>query len=112
MKKHEAAKIRRIILKLTKEQVAEEAEINVKYIEFYEDGKNIGRSFENKIWNTLYVESKKLGELEHYKFRILELAMKIQLEDNKDILVKNLAHMVAECGKYQMDLMDLDGFLV
>lgn len=111
MEKYEVMKIRRIALKWTKEKLATEAGIDPRYIDFYEDGKLIGRDFEYKISNTLFKATKALDCMDHRRFRIAELSMKIQVETDTDKLVKLLAHMTAECGKFQMDLMDEDEFL-
>lgn len=111
MEKYESIKIRRIALKWSAEKLAEEAGINVGYINFYEQGKNVGREIEKKIVDTLFMATKVLEKKDHRRFRIAELSLKIQMETDTEKLVKLLAHMTAECGKFQMDLMDEDEFL-
>lgn len=110
MQKYEAMKIRRCALKWSVQKLAEEAGIDERYIEFYESGKLIGRDFEYKITSALFNGTKRLDVESHRRFRIMELAMKIQVEDDKLSLIKSLAHLAAESGKFQMDLLDADGF--
>lgn len=110
MYKYEAMKFRRIALKWTKEILADRAGIHVNYVRFYEDGKSIGRDYEKKIVNALYEGSKELDNLDHYKFRIMELALKIGVQEDQEILLKELAHIAVEANKFTMDILDADRF--
>lgn len=111
MEKFEALKYRRIALKWSEKKLADRAGIDAKYVEFFEAGKNIGRDYERIISDALYRGTKELDNLEHYRFRIMELALKIQKEEDNIALLKELAHLGAEANKFQMDLMDADGFI-
>lgn len=110
MFKYQAMQIRRQALKWNEEILASRAGIPVNTVKFYEEGKNIGRDYEKKIVEALFAGTKELGQLKHYHFRILELAMKIDVQDDKQALMKELSHLALECNKYQMELMDADGF--
>ena len=110
MFKYQAMKIRREALGWNEQILADRAGIHVNYVRFYEEGKAIGRDYEKKIIEALFAGTKELGQLEHYHFRILELAMKISIQDDKTALMKELSHLALECNKYQMELMDADGF--
>lgn len=110
MKKYEAMRIRRISLKWSEEILANRAGIHTNYVKYYEEGKSIGRDYEYKIVNALYEGSKELDNIEHYRFRIMELAMKINIQDDKEILLKELAHIAVEANKFQMDVIDIDRF--
>lgn len=110
MTKYEKMKIRRTALKWSKEKLAEEAGINIRYIDFYEEGKNIGRDFEYKITQALYNGTKSLDYLDHYRFRIMELSLMIQIEEDTTALIKELAHLGVEVNKFQMDIIDADSF--
>ena len=111
MNKCDALRCRRIALKISREKVAQTAGINVKYVEYFEDGKNVGSHYEKKISNALFTLSKSLSNLDHYRFRIMELALKLDIETDKEVLTKQLAHLLVEAAKFQMDLADLNQFL-
>lgn len=111
MKKYEALKYRRIALRWSEAKLAARAGIDAKYVEFFEAGKNIGRDYERLIGEALYAGTKELGQLEHYRFRIMELALKIQVEQDNVVLLKELAHLGVEANKFQMDIFDADGFI-
>lgn len=111
MNKCDALRCRRQALNVTQERVAQTAGIDVKYVEYFEDGKNVGCHYEKKISDALYTLSKSLSNLDHYRFRIMELALKLSIETDKEIMTKQLAHLIVEAGKFQMDIADLDQFL-
>ena len=109
MKSHEVYAIRRAALRLSKETVAERAGLNVAYVTLFEDGKSIGKAYENKIKTVLNNGFKELNSVEHYKARILELAMEIR-NDTSDTSSKEnlyrLSHLIVESGKLERELLD------
>ena len=105
MKGYEVRKCRRIALSWSKERLADEANLDVRYIEFYEEGKNIPNWVADKIDKTLWAGFNNLESIEHFKKKILEEALKISREDNTQYLMQYIGHMLIEAGKLQMELM-------
>lgn len=103
----ERMKCRRQALGLTREQLAEKANLNVKEVEFYEEGKKTASYINKNIQSTLWDLSKNLDSITHYKRRILELALLINNnQDDVDMMLKDVAHMMVELGKLQMETID------
>lgn len=109
MKSHEVYAIRRAALRWSKETVAERAGLNVTYVSLFEDGKYIGKTYENKIKSILNDGFKELNSMEHYKARILELAMEIRNDTSCTNCKENLyrlSHLVVEAGKLEREILD------
>lgn len=106
MKSHEVYAIRRAALRLSKETVAERAGLNVAYVTLFEDGKSIGKAYENKIKSVLNDGFKELNSVEHYKTRILELAMEIRNDTSSKENLYRLSHLVVEAGKLEREILD------
>ena len=106
MKSHEVYAIRRNALRWSRETVAERAGLNVAYVTLFEDGKSIGKAYENKIKSVLNDGFKELNSVEHYKARILELAMEIRNDTSCKENLYRLSHLVVESGKLERELLD------
>lgn len=106
MKSHEVYAIRRAALRLSKETVAERAGLNVAYVTLFEDGKSIGKAYENKIKSILNDGFKELNSVEHYKARILELALEIRNDTSSKENLYRLSHLIVESGKLERELLD------
>lgn len=106
MKSHEVYAIRRAALRLSKETVAERAGLNVAYVTLFEDGKSIGKAYENKIKSVLNDGFKELNSVEHYKARILELALEIRNDTSSKENLYRLSHLIVESGKLERELLD------
>lgn len=105
MKKQEIRKCRRVALSWSKEKLAFETGLDVRYIEFYESGKNVPNWVVDQIDSTLWNAFNQLDSIEHYKRKIVEEALKISMEENTEYIVQNIGHMIIEAGKLQMELM-------
>lgn len=106
MKSHEVYAIRRAALGWSKDVVAERAGLNVAFVTLFEDGHGIGKTYENKIKSTLNNGFKELNSVEHYKARILELAMEIRNDTSSKENLYRLTHMAVEVGKLERELLD------
>ena len=106
MQSHEVYAARRIALQWSKEELAEKAGLNVAYVIFFEDGKNIGREFEEKIKSALNKGFKELSCIEHYKARIMELAIEIRDETSDKESLYRLSHLIVEAGKLEREILD------
>ena len=109
MKSHEVYAIRRAALRWSKETAAERAGLNVTYVSLFEDGKYIGKTYENKIKSVLNDGFKELNSIEHYKARILELAMEIRNDTSNSSCKENLyrlSHLIVESGKLEREILD------
>lgn len=106
MKTYEIMKCRRQALGLTKEKFAKEADLDVKLVEFYEDGKKVGSYVEEQIRLTLVRLFQNMDSMEHYKRRILELALEINQQDETKFALLEIGHMITELGKLQMEIIN------
>ena len=107
MKVYERMKCRRQALGLTREQLAEKANLKVKEVEFYEVGYNTASYINRNIQGTLWEVAKNLDSINHYKRRILEIALLINNnQDDVDMMLKDIGHMMVELGKLQMDTIE------
>ena len=106
MKTYEIMKCRRQALGFTKDKFAEKTGLDVKLIEFYESGKNVGSYVEERIRTTLYEEFRNMDSMEHYKKRILELALELNKQDETKFALLEIGHMITELGKLQMAIID------
>lgn len=106
MKSHEVYAIRRAALRWSRETVAERAGLNVGFVTLFEDGKSIGKAYENKIKSVLNDGFKELNSMEHYKARILELAMEIRTDTSSKENMYRLSHLVVEAGKLEREILD------
>lgn len=106
MKSHEVYAFRRMALRWSKETVAERAGLSVGFITLFEDGHNIGKAYENKIKSVLNDGFKELNSAEHYKTRILELALEIKNDTSSKENLYRLSHMIVEAGKLEREILD------
>ncbi len=106
MRSHEVYIARRIALRWSREILAEKTGINVAYVTLFEDGKSIGKTYENKIKSVLNNGFKELTSAEHYKTRILELAIEIKDDDNSKENLYRISHMIVELGKLEREILD------
>ena len=105
MKSFETYKCRRQALGMTREQLAEKANVDVKLIECFEEGLKIDSISYDKIRRVIYYGFKNIDSVEHYKKRILELALELQIEDNTQHALTEIGHMIVELGKWQMAMV-------
>ena len=108
MKTYEIMKCRRQALGFTKEKFAERVDLDVRLIEFYESGKKVASYVEERIRTALYEEFKNMDSMEHYKKRILELALELNKQDDTKFALLEIGHMITELGKLQMAIIDND----
>ena len=106
MKSYEIYKCRRQALGLTKEQLAEKANLDVKLIEYYESGKRVSSYVVDQITKTLVYEFKNMDSITHYKRRILELALELNQETISEYALQQIDHMIVEAGKLQMSIIE------
>ncbi len=106
MKTCEIMKCRRQALRMTREELAERANLDVKTIEFYEQGKNMASYVETKIKLTLMKLYQDMDSMEHYKKRILELALELNEQDETQFALLEIGHMMVELGKLQMEIIN------
>lgn len=106
MKTYEIMKCRRQALGLTKEKFAKEANLDVKMIEFYEDGKKVAGYVEEQIKLTLVSLFQNMDSMTHYKRRILELALELNKQDETKFALLEIGHMMTELGKMQMEIIN------
>ena len=108
MESYKVYKCRRQALGLTKQALADKANLDVRLVEWYEEGKRIGTDSEEKIRRTIYFEFKNIPSMDHYKRRILELALELNMEDNTKHALTEIGHMMVELGKMQMAMIETD----
>lgn len=106
MKSYEVYRYRRIALRLSREEIADRADIQVDYVRFFEDGKNIRSDFVDKIKKVIDDAFRELDEIEHYKTRILELAYEIRFDDDVKQTLSRTSHLMVEIGKLQRNLVN------
>ena len=106
MKSYEIYKCRRQALGLTREQLAEKANLDVKLIEYYEDGKRVSSYVKDQITKTLVHEFQDMDSVTHYKRRILELALELNQEIVSEYALREIGHMMVEAGKLQMAIIN------
>lgn len=100
---------RRIALNWSLEDLSEKCGIHVMEIEWFEEGRKIGFEKESIIKQTLYDGFKNLNSKDHYRARILEIALQINSGDLSDIEELNaLSHAAIELGKLQGELLGFD----
>ena len=107
MKSHEIYSCRRKALRLTKEQIAIKANVLVQYVEWFEEGKRIPTWAENNIKVAIRNEFCNLTSIEHYRARILELAIEIRDETEVTYALNEISHMMIELGKLQNELLGM-----
>lgn len=102
MKRHILCKNRRLALEWSTRKLSEQSGIHETEIMWFEEGRNIGTDKANRIKEALYQGFKDLPSLDHYKRRIMELALQINYgELNQEELFQALSHMSIEMGKLQ-----------
>lgn len=104
MKSYEVYTSRRKALRLTQLDLAKLAGVNLLDVVNYEKGEIIDDVF-MKIKNTISEQYKTLDYVDHLKTRILEMAILIRDEENKDFLLTDISHMMVELGKLQGNIM-------
>lgn len=106
MTKNILYKNRRMALKWSLEELAEKSNLNIMEIKWFEEGKKIGTEKENIIKEVLYQGFVNLDSKDHFRARILEIALQINSEDlNTQEELNALSHMAIELGKLQGDLI-------
>lgn len=104
MKTYEIMKCRRQAVGLNRQELAEKANLDVKLVEFYEDGKNVAGYVENRIKTVLMQEFQNMDSMTHYKRRILELALELNIQEETKWALHEIGHMMTELGKLQMEI--------
>ena len=98
-------KIRREALGVDPNYIAEKANVSVDDVICFEKGIRIPFAVYDKIKTAIKNEFCELNSMEHYQKRILEIAMKIQIEDDKTYALQEIAHMQIELAKLQNELL-------
>ena len=107
MTKNKVWKCRRQALGYTQQQLADLAGCDIKIVRAYENEEWIDYESCKKIQNVIVDTFKNMDSVEHYKKRILELALKLNLEDDKDYAMNDISHMIIELGKLQGEIIGL-----
>ena len=108
MTKNILYKNRRIALKWSIEELAEKSGINALEIKWFEEGRKIGTEKESIIKLALYQGFVNLDSKDHFRARLLEIALQINSEDlSTQEELNALSHMAIELGKLQGDLIGL-----
>ena len=107
MERYKVMRCRRQALKLTREQFAKMANLDVKLVEFYEEGKNVASYVDERISMTLMKLYQNMDSVTHYKKRILELALELNEQDETKFAILEIGHMMTELGKLQMEIITI-----
>lgn len=105
MEKYMTLKCRRQALGYTKEMLAELAQITVAEVEAFEKGKQMPSYVEQRINDTLWTRLRAMDSAEHYRKKILELALEINMENDTKSCLWEMSHLMVEIGKLQRDLI-------
>lgn len=106
MKKYEVYACRRKALGLTRQQLADKCGIDVQVVIDYENGIWISSEDCEKIKQATYEGFKNVDQVEHYRMRILEIAMELKIERNADFAIREIGHMMVELGRLQMAIIE------
>lgn len=98
-------KCRREALGLTIDQLAEKCGVTIETIIDFEAGKCTEKEDKDIVKVYLRKAFCDLDSIDHYKARILELAMEIsRTKENKNDQFNCISHMLVELGKLQAEL--------
>ena len=100
-------KCRMTALGYTKEQIARLAGCEVSDIEKFINEEYVDTLIYVRIKKTIDDEYRSMTSLDHYKTRIVELALKLSIEEDKDWALNDISHMMIELGKMQSELIGL-----
>ena len=103
MKDYEMYKYRRIALGWSIEKLSINSGVHEQEVRYFEEGKNIGREKIEIIKKTLRDGFCNMSSKDHYKARIMELAIEINKTNDENELFQMIGHMMVECGKLQME---------
>lgn len=104
MTTNEIMRSRRVALRMTKFELAEKVGVNVNVISLFEDGVNVPKNTYEKIKEVLRNEFNSLKPEEHYRARILELAIEIRDEKDAKFNFDYIGHMMIELGKLMAEV--------
>jgi transcriptional regulator with XRE-family HTH domain len=107
MTKNKVWKCRRQALGYTQQQVANLAGCDLETVRAYENDEWIDYESCKQIQSVIYDAFKDMDSVEHYKKRILEIALKLNMEDDKDYAMNDISHMIIELGKLQREMIGL-----
>ena len=105
MTSNEVYAARRKALRITRQEVADRANCTVDDVTNFENQIYVSHDTFEAIKNAIWTMSKELDEVDHYRVKILEEAIKIRDEQNKDYMLQDIAHLMIELGKLQGFLM-------
>lgn len=105
MRTYQTYMCRRKALGITKEEMAKRVGTSVEVIENFEQGYWTHRYIIDRIKDVCYYGFKDMDEIDHYRARILELAMEIKIDDNPEHAMSEIGHMMVELGKLQRELL-------
>lgn len=108
MKSYEVWTARRKASRLTRQQVADRANVSVNSVIAFENGEFVQRDIVEAIKNAIWMFQREESKIEHYRSRILELGILLKDEDNKEMAMQNISHMMIELGRLQGELMGFD----
>ena len=102
MTKYVLYRNRREALGWTIQELSEKSNVHILEVMWFEEGKKIGYDKEQKIKEALYHGFYDLPSKDHYKARILELALQINSGDlDQTELLNAISHISIEIGKLQ-----------
>ena len=105
LKSYQIYACRRVALDLTPEELAEKVGVDKKFVIDMEKGNKIPFAVYERIKTTIRNEFNNLDQLEHYKRRILEIAIEMILEEDNETALQNIAHIMIEAAKMQNELI-------
>lgn len=98
-------KCRRQALGYTKEKLAQAAQLTVAEIECFENGIPMPKYVEQRINDTLWTGLRNMDSIKHYRTKILELALEINVDQDTVSCLKEISHLMVEVGKLQRDIL-------
>jgi hypothetical protein len=100
--------IRRQVLGVDQNYIAEKAGVTVDDVISFEHGIRIPFAAYDAIKTAIRNEFCELSPLEHYQKRILEISMKLQIEDDQTKILQEIAHMQIELAKLQNEIIGVN----
>lgn len=108
MTKNILYKNRRTALKWSLEDLAVKSGLDPREIKWFEEGKRIGSEKEAIIKQALYEGFVNLDSKDHFRARILEIALQVNSGDlTTQEELNALSHIAIELGKLQGDLIGI-----
>ena len=74
-------------------------------IEDFENGKQVPKVVNQRIKSFLHNQLCLMDSVEHYRKKILELALEINVDDDTQSCLLEMGHLMVEIGKLQKELI-------